>query len=95
MVTYQVIEGTVDNCCSLRVCGSDRLIHQPYSGQDHLGDGKDCGSPLQGWLRSMGAVFDLNRSAGPATEYLYNEDLLKKKHEDDIRLTLNSSSSSI
>ena len=73
-------EGTVDHCCSFRECGWDRLIHQPYSGQDHLGKGKDCELLyVDGW-EAWEAVFDPNHSAGPDAEYPNNEDLLKNKH---------------
>ena len=67
-------EGTVDNCCSFRVCGSDRLIYQL--------EAREKTAELlytAGW-EAWEAVFDPNHSAGPAAEYPYNEDLLKNKH---------------
>ena len=70
-------EGTVDNCCSFRACGSDRLIYQPYS---RRGKRLRNSSTRMAGIEAWEAVFDPNHSAGPAAEYPYNEDLLKNKH---------------
>lgn len=78
MVTYQVKALLTTAVVSGPV--GQTVLYINLTGQDHLGEGKDRGTPLQGWLRRWEAVFDPNHSAGPAAEYPYNEDLLKNKH---------------
>lgn len=52
MVTYQVKALLTTAVVSGPV--GQTVLYINLTGQDHLGEGKDSGTPLQGWLRSMG-----------------------------------------